>query len=401
VFSRQPAGSARLSDAKKRRLAIETVLTLSYSADPQRVELVGAKLRDLGPGIVPALVRLIDHSNPDVRHVVHAHLLLWCDHALPLLFQTVKGRIPGPFGIITVAAPGDRLAAARLLGEMGDSTTEPLTKMLTGLLESKSRGVRECAVQALIASDKCPEARDVLRCAIKHEVTSLFLKRRKLWNRRGFDLFTYFSMFVAWQLLAGHFYVTSAWRSAIQLALQALMAMCIVKGAVELRKPGLEWLAGQNDPALIDIFAPTLDDPEKELRDLSASTLKRLLPKITAESFGALSDEAMAGLVQGLNSKDTALVVAILRALAHVGDERALSAVERLANLPPKGSRAEVGDAARAMLPILIERLEKSADARRLLRPVGADEETLLRPAGVAIANEELLLRTVNTEHAG
>lgn len=94
------------------------------------------------------------------------------------------------------------------------------------------------------------------------------------------------------------------------------------------------------------------------------------------------SEEARQSAADALGGRDADLILAILRALEQVGDEKALPAVERLVEIEPYH---KVGRAAEACLPALRQRVEQARLAQTLLRPASAPNapsEVLLRPAG-------------------
>ncbi len=136
--------------------------------------------------------------------------------------------------------------------------------------------------------------------------------------------------------------------------------------------------------------------------EAAAAALTRLLPKLHASDAHLLTDPQRDALLCLLRGKDEILVEAILRSLQQIGDERFVPAVEELAAGKRAGRRDRVTrEAAQACLPALRERVRQEQAASLLLRPAGAPDGTLLRPAsGAAPADEALLLRASESDKA-
>lgn len=143
-------------------------------------------------------------------------------------------------------------------------------------------------------------------------------------------------------------------------------------------------------------------DRSQTIRAYAALTLMKILPCVQKSDYGRLAASTVPNLCSILpvaakaeDVANKALVLRILRALNHIGDVRAIPAVEPLA----KGSASEViRQAATRTLGILQERHRQETAPQTLLRASetkGSTPDTLLR-AAVAVSeqtNAEELLR--------
>lgn len=158
-----------------------------------------------------------------------------------------------------------------------------------------------------------------------------------------------------------------------------------------------------DDPRLLDVVLSmaTGDPNESDVRKSGRAALKRLLPKLRADQKEGLPPQFSHRLLSLLQSpyEDVGLTLALLKALEQIGDESALSAVERLTNEPgATANMKRVREAARDCLPFLHEHIRQTQQAQTLLRAsdstANAAPETLLRPAsatGIETPREELL----------
>lgn len=154
-------------------------------------------------------------------------------------------------------------------------------------------------------------------------------------------------------------------------------------------------------------LADALEYGDKHMRTLVSSALQDILPQIQASDDHLLTIEQRGRLYTVLKrarfKQDVPLMIAILKALEQIGDEKALPTVENLANIEPRnGMERSVKEAARECLPALTERVERQRRAQTLLRPATAPNspaELLLRPApGAAPADPDRLLRPSQPE---
>jgi hypothetical protein len=138
-----------------------------------------------------------------------------------------------------------------------------------------------------------------------------------------------------------------------------------------------------------------------DIRVQVEQALIRELPKLKASDAPLLNEEQRYYLYQALTTRNnTNLILAILKALEQVGDEKAIPFVERLAEGKANFKSQEVRKAAATCLPYLREQAAKQKEHQTLLRPSSAADvvttapDTLLRPAqygGSTTEPQELL----------
>lgn len=154
-------------------------------------------------------------------------------------------------------------------------------------------------------------------------------------------------------------------------------------------------------------LADALEYGDKSIRTLASSALQDILPQLQASDDHLLNVEQRGRLYNVLKrarfKQDALLMIAILKALEQIGDEKALPAVENLAKIEScNGMEPLVKEAAQECLPALTERVERQRRAQTLLRPAAAPDnpaELLLRPApGAAPADPDRLLRPSQPE---
>jgi hypothetical protein len=192
------------------------------------------------------------------------------------------------------------------------------------------------------------------------------------------------------------------------------------KAALEHKNQAVNALLSANDPRPINVLAVAALDRHTQTREVAIMGLERILPLIKASNADLITDEGMEALITLLGRRDPELLIALLHMLEQAGDERALSAVEKLAasHVPPGEFRAilkgewsnwmhssnvsweQVREAAKECLPYLEARAEQKRISSTLLRasqdPVAPDQ-TLLRPAASTDSPEEQLLRPVSS----
>lgn len=114
------------------------------------------------------------------------------------------------------------------------------------------------------------------------------------------------------------------------------------------------------------------------------SALLPILVTLTPEHYGQIPSETLVHLGRLLRESDERLVVAILNAFAHVGNNLALQEVERLASGQGRASRSpRIQEAAQYALPHIQTRIARQNEPRTLLRGSAipqTPQEQLLRP---------------------
>jgi hypothetical protein len=112
-----------------------------------------------------------------------------------------------------------------------------------------------------------------------------------------------------------------------------------------------------------------------------------------AASFGPERQAAMARLIsRGAAWDDPDLAIAVLGALTHIGQARALDAVRFLACAEERDAHSAVREAASACLPIIEARAQQCRRSGALLRPAEAPSDALLRPAAARSTDADSLL---------
>jgi hypothetical protein len=140
-------------------------------------------------------------------------------------------------------------------------------------------------------------------------------------------------------------------------------------------------MARYQDLRVVGPLAAALLLPDDETRHLAALALRHLLPRLRADHADLLNEPQRNVLYRCLRRRDIELSVAILKALEQVGDAKAVSHVERLADTAERVD-PRVRKAAEECLPYLLIRIERENAPRILLRASSnADTapETLLR----------------------
>ncbi len=188
---------------------------------------------------------------------------------------------------------------------------------------------------------------------------------------------------------------------AMALTVYSALPLWLTAGAVDdrrltwIRKQALSALGDLAMPGTLPMVARAASAPNHAMRNAARAAILPVLRGTTPDHYGHLG-AAVLPVLQLLETGDNELRVAALDALGRFADGRAVAEVERIA----AGHDApEVVRAARAALPVLLDRQRRERDASRLLRPADAppDQSILLRPAASAEPGEEkLLLRPID-----
>lgn len=155
-------------------------------------------------------------------------------------------------------------------------------------------------------------------------------------------------------------------------------------------------LSRYDDLRILDPLIASLRTDRITNHGPSEMPVLRLLAKLTPQHGSSVSKKSRSILNKLLvESREKALVLAILAAWEQVGDEEAVPVVERLAHGNAfLGNDFEVRRAAAEALPAVRESANRATISETLLRPADADETTaLLRPAASSDTPEDALLR--------
>ena len=167
----------------------------------------------------------------------------------------------------------------------------------------------------------------------------------------------------------------------------------ILKDAASARQNAISALRRLDDPRQIGLFAACMNDKNGDVRKIARDTLKKLMPKAQASDAQYINKDEMQALADALRKQkqDAGLMLALLKGLEQIGDERALANVAALTE--DSSVSPSIKQAARDCLPYLQIRAEQAKQAQTLLRASYGNEiapETLLRPAsGVSASSND------------
>lgn len=201
--------------------------------------------------------------------------------------------------------------------------------------------------------------------------------------------------------LSYDYFAQGDWQSGVMLALSALLMTQLHRITITPQQTEqARQLAQTEEVTAIGPLAEALEWPDLPSRTAAAQALTRLLPLLTPDKEALLDavqrDCLRRMLTPATAQSDPSLVIAILKALAQIGDEAALSSVQRLAENASVSPRVRFE--ARECLALLRQRSEEARNRNSLLRPsiaASTPADMLLRaasanPAGTA---PEQLLR--------
>jgi HEAT repeat protein len=290
--------------------------------------------------------------------------------------------VPGLLNVLDHPDAGVRAVAARALQGIGAPAVKPLA---TRLLSHKAH-VREAAAGALKnIGDR--DAAEALRDLLYRELEDNRYKQRR-WRLWKAARLAFFSSMIIWWLL--HFHENPV---VIFYPLVAGLMASFVDTNARIRRDAVAALSEQ-DADMIGPLAACLSDNDDSIRRMAAAALQRLLPRVQASDRQHVTLPEMEALLKALGGRDEGLIVAILKALEQVGDERALPAVE---GLVVHGRTMDIRRAARDCLPYLQLRADAARQAQTLLRAAQFEPavapNVLLRAAITAeqTPNEQLL----------
>lgn len=171
------------------------------------------------------------------------------------------------------------------------------------------------------------------------------------------------------------------------------------------RSNALKTVEAATDSRLVGVLIEMTSSGDIELRQSAKKALTNILPQIRASDAPYISDKSMPMLIGLVNKPpDVHLILAVIKALSQVGDERAIPVVKLLSEYPMTASEFYmterniniVREAAKVCLPTLISRSEQAKLRKTLLRAADASDEessALLRPAAASMEKPERLLR--------
>ncbi|MCW3051769.1 MAG: hypothetical protein JWN14_939 [Chthonomonadales bacterium] len=172
--------------------------------------------------------------------------------------------------------------------------------------------------------------------------------------------------------------------------------------ASQQQKSAVAVMARFNDVRAVGPLAEALEFKDKDMLPLTEQTLIRLLPMMKASDASLLSPDQRAYLNRALRGKNSALILAILKAWEQVGDTKAIEEVEKLATGRGYGGHnPKIALAAQECLPYLRQSAERQQIGSQLLRPSDGNltpSDVLLRPAMPHASTEpaDQLLRPTN-----
>jgi hypothetical protein len=206
----------------------------------------------------------------------------------------------------------------------------------------------------------------------------------------------YFALFAAvWWIILFVMYTLSPEKPDYHIVDGQIVwsTICAILGWRQQRNRAAQILAAFDDVRIVGPLAEALQYGGADTRDAARRTLLRLLPKMQSSDASRLSDRQRDCLYALLESSDTELVLAILKALEQIGDDRAVLYVEALT----VSRDTAIREAAVACLPFLKARAEQQRLSQTLLRASRAADTTpelLLRPArGTGETDPQQLLR--------
>lgn len=190
------------------------------------------------------------------------------------------------------------------------------------------------------------------------------------------------------------FFIGPALQMVVPLALCAVMMRLVWPSPRQVALA--DELASCGDVRAVIPLMNTLGTGPKELRRAALSKLISLLEQVREEDASLFTDEQIRGFCFILNAKNSpvyrkvmgtdyygGMVVALLHAVARIGDSRALEPVQRLATKKRVESETEarVRGAAEECLPLLQARVDRQKARPNLLSASDPPASELLRAA--------------------
>lgn len=264
------------------------------------------------------------------------------------------------------------------------ANSDPLAvSTLLELMECRNDSVSASAAEALARIGDKNVAEPLVRTLLDRE------QKYRQWRiRRPLLLITVIALVVFVFVLTEGKGISGA----IYGIVQGFAALWAYNQWSRFREKSVEALKILQDPKAIGALA--LVSRDKRLRQQAVEALFPLLGQIDSEDrFIALTPEQMDALVQLFSVQNEGFRLKLLQALAYIGDETALKAVENLAKNDEETATIRV--LAADILPEMRKRVERRAESRVLLRAVSPEAEaaTLMRAADPHpdLPNEQLM----------
>lgn len=194
--------------------------------------------------------------------------------------------------------------------------------------------------------------------------------------------------------------------TAIASAIFISSAVAMRKQSHRIRATAAASLGHLRDPRSLDALAEALFErggwfQPHPVSFAAAAALPGVLSTLTSEHYGMIRTDTMQRLCRALSLAETELVLAILNALAFVGDRSVLPAVSKLASGGRAGRNPRIQDAAKLCQARIQARVNLEQEQSTLLRPsvTPAPPDELLRPSAFSTITDPLqLLRAAGTD---
>lgn len=302
-----------------------------------------------------------------------------------------------------------RNAAANALAEIALDATE--VDQILPLVQSKRKSMSSAATISLSQSSD-HRVVDEFTHLLRNEVTA---QRRKQTRRKQLNFVLIFSYAAAWGLHHWYPLLEDIVVPIFFFGVIFSSGWAVSKLVSKRGKTAFSAVAGKADARMLGTLVHLLHEADDDIRSMAQRELIRILPQVKATDRQYLTDEEMKLLLKPLGGNTEPFILALLKGLEQIGDERALPYVERLARnqgTAYTGTLAELSAsfiieseelmrdrsagiqaAARACLPFLHQRIQDSVLSSTLLR---ASEQNapnapleLLRPAVAGVEHHE------------
>jgi hypothetical protein len=273
-----------------------------------------------------------------------------------------------------------------------EQPSEPQVQSLTIQLSSPNKEYRNLAEAELFAhpEEHIIELLEVLKRENKR-------KPRRFW--------TAFIGVMVLQIVL-NVLLTALWHDIPSLT-GAFAGLAVAIGAgfapTKLQRETAQALAELDDLRAIGPLTGALDRQDKATIGDARKALIRLLPRLKEKDFDLLDAQQRTTLNKYVMSSSSDLSAAVVTALRHVGDSRAISNLQKLAHgKGPSKKNVELRDKAQQCILAIQARIPAEKARETLLRAANAPgdpEDTLLRPAGSSAGDDaSTLLRPHSLE---